>query len=54
MKPHNPPPPTYAFGYKNPPQPGSEINGLGVAEKVLGPARVSQRHRRGAALERPR
>ena len=34
MKLHNPPPPTYAFGYKTPPQPGNQINGLGVKEKV--------------------
>lgn len=34
MKPDNPPPPTYAFGYKNPPQSGNEINGLGVTEKA--------------------
>ena len=34
MKPLNPPPPTYAFGYKNPPQSGNEINGLGVNKKL--------------------
>jgi len=34
MKPKNPPPPTYAFGYKNLPQSGNEINGLGVEEKT--------------------
>lgn len=34
MKPDNPPPPTYAFGYKNPPQSGNEINGLGLKQKV--------------------
>jgi NAD-dependent dihydropyrimidine dehydrogenase PreA subunit len=34
MKPHNPPPPTYAFGYKNPPQSGNDINGLGVKQTV--------------------
>lgn len=34
MKPHKPPPATYAFGYKTPPQPGNEINGLGVKEKI--------------------
>ncbi len=34
MKVKNPPPPTYAFDYKNPPQSGNEINGLGVAEKT--------------------
>lgn len=34
MKPHNPPPATYAFGYREPPQPGNEINGLGIKEKI--------------------
>jgi ferredoxin len=34
MKPNNPPPPDYAFGYKKPPIPGNTINGLGIAEKV--------------------
>ncbi len=34
MKPLNPPPPTYAFGYKNPPQSGNDINGLGVNKKL--------------------
>lgn len=29
MKPHAPPPPTYAFGYKTPPESGNAINGLG-------------------------
>ena len=33
MKPKNPPPATYAFGYKQPPLSGNEINGLGVEEK---------------------
>ena len=32
MRPHQPPPPTYAFGYRHPPRSGNEINGLGVAE----------------------
>ncbi|MFQ5612997.1 MAG: 4Fe-4S dicluster domain-containing protein [Anaerolineae bacterium] len=34
MKVIDPPPPTYAFGYKNPPQSGNDINGLGLEEKV--------------------
>jgi epoxyqueuosine reductase QueG len=34
MKPDNPPPPDYAFGYKKPPISGNTINGLGVAEKT--------------------
>jgi NAD-dependent dihydropyrimidine dehydrogenase PreA subunit len=34
MKLDNPPPPTYAFGYRQPPQSGNEINGLGVTDKV--------------------
>lgn len=33
MRPKNPPAPTYAFGYKNPPQSGNEINGLGETQK---------------------
>ena len=33
MKPRNPPPASYAFGYRTPPQPGNEINGLGEGEK---------------------
>ena len=33
MRPSSPPPPTYAFGYKQPPQSGNEINGLGEAER---------------------
>ena len=34
MRPHDPPPPTYAFGYKNPPRSGNDINGLNISEKV--------------------
>ena len=34
MKPENPPPPEYAFGYGTPPQSGNEINGLGQHEKT--------------------
>lgn len=34
MKPDNPPPPDYAFGYKKPPVSGNTINGFGVAEKI--------------------
>ena len=33
MKPHEPPPPTYAFGYLSPPESGNAINGLGEPEK---------------------
>jgi NAD-dependent dihydropyrimidine dehydrogenase PreA subunit len=33
MRPHNPPPPTYAFGYKRSPESGNAVNGVGVAEK---------------------
>ena len=33
MKVKNAPPPTYAFGYKNPPRSGNEINGLGETVK---------------------
>ena len=29
MRPHDPPPPTYAFAYRRPPVPGNSINGLG-------------------------
>ena len=29
MRPHDPPPPTYAFAYHRPPVPGNSINGLG-------------------------
>ena len=32
MRQSNAPKPEYAFGYKHPPRPGNEINGLGVAE----------------------
>ena len=34
MRPHDPPPPTYAFGYRQAPVSGNEINGLGVAERT--------------------
>ncbi len=34
MRPHDPPPPTYAFGYRNAPRSGNEINGLGGAERT--------------------
>ncbi|MEM7345726.1 MAG: 4Fe-4S dicluster domain-containing protein [Chloroflexota bacterium] len=34
MKLKNTPPPTYAFGYKNPPPSGNTTNGLGVTEKI--------------------
>ncbi len=34
MRPDNPPPPEYAFGYKEPPQSGNEINGLGQREQT--------------------
>ncbi len=34
MRPHQPPAPEYAFGYRQPPRSGNEINGLGVAGKV--------------------
>ncbi len=34
MKVIDPPAPTYAFGYRSPPQSGNEVNGLGVKEKV--------------------
>ena len=34
MRPLDPPPPTYAFGYRAPPRSGNEINGLGVRERV--------------------
>jgi NAD-dependent dihydropyrimidine dehydrogenase PreA subunit len=33
MKPLAPPPPTYAFGYRHPPESGNAINGLGEAVK---------------------
>ena len=33
IKPENPPPPTYAFGYRHPPRSGNEINGLGETER---------------------
>jgi len=33
MRPRDPPPPTYAFGYRTPPESGNTINGLGEAEK---------------------
>mgnify|MGYP000399791077 CR=1 FL=1 len=34
MKQKNPPPATFAFGYKNPPPSGNDINGLGVSKQV--------------------
>jgi len=34
MRPHAPPPPTYAFGYRSPPESGNVINGLGEREKT--------------------
>lgn len=34
MRPHDPPPPEYAFGYETPPESGNAINGLGVEEPV--------------------
>lgn len=34
MKVQDPPPPTYAFDYKNPPRSGNEINGLNQEEKT--------------------
>ena len=34
MKVQNPPPPEYAFGYRNKPESGNAINGLGVTEKI--------------------
>jgi Pyruvate/2-oxoacid:ferredoxin oxidoreductase delta subunit len=34
VRPHDPPEPTYAFGYRRAPVSGNEINGLGVAERV--------------------
>jgi len=33
LKPHNPPPPTYAFGYRSAPLPGNDINGLNEPER---------------------
>jgi NAD-dependent dihydropyrimidine dehydrogenase PreA subunit len=33
VRPHAPPPPTYAFGYLSPPQSGNMINGLGEGRK---------------------
>jgi epoxyqueuosine reductase QueG len=33
MKPHDPPPPTYAFGYRRPPVSGNAINGLGESQR---------------------
>ncbi len=34
MRPHAPPPAEYAFGYREKPRSGNEINGFGLAEKV--------------------
>ncbi|HJO04297.1 MAG TPA: hypothetical protein QGG47_10000 [Acidobacteriota bacterium] len=34
MRPHDPPPPVYAFGYRSQPRSGNEINGWGRGEKV--------------------
>ncbi len=34
IRPDNPPPPEYAFGYRRPPRSGNEINGLGVTDEV--------------------
>lgn len=34
MKPERPPPPSYAFGYRQPPAAGNAINGLGVTTKM--------------------
>jgi NAD-dependent dihydropyrimidine dehydrogenase PreA subunit len=33
VRPHGPPPPRYAFGYRSPPESGNAINGLGEAER---------------------
>ncbi|MDJ0928746.1 MAG: 4Fe-4S dicluster domain-containing protein [Gammaproteobacteria bacterium] len=33
IKPENPPPPEYAFGYRHPPRSGNEINGLGESTR---------------------
>ena len=33
MRPHDPPPPTYAFGYLSPPRSGNAINGLGKPQR---------------------
>ncbi len=48
MRPHRPPPPDYAFGYRHPPRPGNDINGLGVAEESR-PTPVF--HRQGEATD---
>jgi len=34
VRPHDPPEPTYAFGYRDPPISGNEINGLGITERT--------------------
>jgi NAD-dependent dihydropyrimidine dehydrogenase PreA subunit len=34
MRLHSPPPPTYAFGYRSPPESGNAINGLGEAART--------------------
>ena len=34
MRPHEPPAPTYGFGYRNAPKSGNEINGLGVTVRT--------------------
>jgi len=33
VRPHDPPAPSYAFGYRTPPRSGNEINGLGSTER---------------------
>ena len=34
IKPNQPPPPSYAFGFKQSPRSGNDINGLGIREKI--------------------
>lgn len=48
MRPCDPPPPSYAFGFRHPPESGNAINGLGAAERSR--ARVVFHAGKGEAL----
>ena len=50
VRPHDPPAPTYAFGYRNAPISGNEINGLGSAGAHAGEQGLPQPRRWGDAL----
>lgn len=49
IKPNHPPPPSYAFGFKQSPRSGNDINGLGITEKI--PARQVFHNAGGEPIE---